>query len=69
VVVVPGVVEEAVGDVVDELLVVVVWDVVPSCELVVEGPLEPPIQPLVMTNPEIRKIRISNEAFLIFIPP
>ncbi|WP_167909391.1 hypothetical protein [Thermococcus sp. Bubb.Bath] len=54
---------------VDGLSVVVVWKVVLPGELAVEEPPEPPIQPLVMTNPEIRKTRISSETFLMFILP
>jgi hypothetical protein len=65
-------VEEDVEEADDELSVVVIEDiedVVLSGELVVEGPLELPVQPLISTNPEIRKTRIINDTFLMFIPP
>jgi hypothetical protein len=62
-------VEEDVEEADDELSVVVIEDVVLSGELVVEGPLELPVQPLISTNPEIIKTRIINDTFLMFIPP
>jgi hypothetical protein len=63
--VVEGDVEEVTG----KLSVVAVGEVVLLDEPVAEEPLEPSVQPLMMTNPEIRNIRRSNETFFIVVPP